>query len=153
MHNKLLSAIALGVLLAGCECSPETTNMEAGSAPVPGSAEDFKANVKDRVFFAFNKHHISAESEHVLEAQAAWFKTYANTTATIEGHADARGTREYNLALGQRRAHAAQHALTKHGVEESRLSTISYGKDRPFVPDATTEEAHAQNRVAVTVVK
>lgn len=150
MRNKLLSAIALGVLLAGCECSPEAS-MEAGSAPVPGSAEDFKANVKDRVFFAFNSHKISAESNRVLEAQAAWFKTYPNTTAAVEGHADARGTREYNLALGKRRAHAAQHDLVKHGVKKDRLKTVSYGKDRPFV-EATTEEAHAQNRVAVTVV-
>ncbi|AIK96827.1 OmpA family protein [Candidatus Odyssella acanthamoebae] len=151
MRNKLLSAIALGVLLAGCECSPEAS-MEAGSAPVPGSAEDFKANVKDRVFFAFNKHNVSAESDRVLEAQAAWFKTYPNTTAVVEGHADARGTREYNLALGKRRAHAAHVSLTKHGVEKKRLKEVSYGKDRPFVADATTEEAHAQNRVAVTVV-
>lgn len=150
MRNKLLSAIALGVLLAGCECSPDT--MDAGSAPVPGTAEDFRANIKDRVFFAFNKHNISAESDRVLEAQAAWFKTYPNTTAVVEGHADARGTREYNLALGKRRAHAAQRGLMKHGVDAQRLKTVSYGKDRPFVPDATTEEAHAQNRVAVTVV-
>ncbi|MBX3487079.1 MAG: OmpA family protein [Candidatus Paracaedibacteraceae bacterium] len=150
MRNKLLSAIALGVLLAGCECSPES--MEAGSAPVPGSADDFKANVKDRVFFAFNKHNVSAESDRVLEAQAAWFKTYPNTSATVEGHADARGTREYNLALGKRRAHAAMHGLVKHGVEKKRLKTISYGKDKPFVADAQTEDAHAQNRVAVTVV-
>lgn len=151
MRNKLLSAVALGVLLAGCECSPEA-NMEAGSAPVPGSAEDFKANVKDRVFFAFNKQNISAESNRVLEAQAAWFKTYPNTSAVVEGHADSRGTREYNLALGKRRAHAAMHDLVKHGVHKDRLKTVSYGKDRPFIADATSEEAHAQNRVAVTVV-
>ncbi len=150
MRNKLLSAIALGVLLAGCECSPETS-MEAGSAAVPGSAEDFKANVKDRVFFAFNKHNISAESNRVLEAQAAWFKTYPNTTAVVEGHADARGTREYNLALGKRRAHAAQQSLEKHGVPAKRLTTVSYGKDRPLA-EGTSEEAFAQNRVAVTVV-
>ncbi|WP_032113021.1 OmpA family protein [Candidatus Paracaedibacter symbiosus] len=149
MRNKILSICALGAILAACECAPEQ-EVNVGLAPQPGTPEDFKQNIKDRVFFAFNKSTISAEAGRVLEAQAGWLKTYPNTTATIEGHCDNRGTREYNLALGARRAHAAAKDLTKLGVDKARLKTISYGKDRPFVADAQTEDQHAQNRVAVT---
>lgn len=151
MRNKILSAAALAMLVAGCECAPESSKVNVDSAVQPGTAADFKANIKDRVFFAFNKSNISAESKRSLEAQAGWFKTYANTTATVEGHCDVRGTREYNLALGARRADAAKKALTGMGVDKKRLKTISYGKDR--VQNAgDSEDAHAQNRVAVTVV-
>lgn len=150
MRNKLISALALGALLAGCECAPENEVVTA-CGPVPGTAEDFKANIKDRVFFAFDKYNISAESRNTLEAQAGWFKTYPSTTATIEGHADARGTREYNLALGKRRAHAAEHELVHMGVDGHRLKTVSYGKDRP-VALGDSEDVYAQNRVAITVV-
>lgn len=149
MRNKILSILATGTLLAACECGPEQ-ELNSSSAPQPGTAEDFKQNIKDRVFFAYNKSNISAESARVLEAQAGWLKTYPNTTATVEGHTDNRGTREYNLALGARRANAAQKALFEQGVEKSRVKTISYGKDRPLVADAQTEDQHAQNRVAIT---
>lgn len=150
MRNKIISAMALCALLAGCECAPET-EMVVSSGPVPGTAEDFKANIKDRVFFAFNKSNISAESKHTLEAQAGWLKAYPNTSGVVEGHCDSRGTREYNLALGKRRAHAAQHELGALGVDHNRMKTVSYGKDRPVVA-GETEEAHAQNRVAITVI-
>lgn len=152
MRNKILSVLALGTLLAACECGPEQQEVNVGSAPQPGTAEDFKQNIKDRVFFAFNKSNISAESARVLEAQAGWLKTYPNTTVTVEGHCDSRGTREYNLALGARRANSAAKELGKLGVDKARVKTISYGKDKPFVADAHTEEQHAENRVAVTVV-
>lgn len=150
MRNKVIGALAIAGLLAGCECSPEK-EVVAACAPTPGTAEDFKANVKDRVFFAFNKKNLTDESIRTLESQAAWFKTYPQTTAVVEGHADARGTREYNLALGKHRAHAAQKELHKLGVASDRLKAVSYGKDRPFA-QGDTEEAYAQNRVAVTVV-
>lgn len=150
MRNKVIGALAIAGLLAGCECSPEK-EVVAACAPTPGTAEDFKANVKDRVFFAFNKKNLTDESIRTLESQAAWFKTYPQTTAVVEGHADARGTREYNLALGKHRAHAAQKELNKLGVAGDRLKAVSYGKDRPFA-QGDTEEAYAQNRVAVTVV-
>jgi peptidoglycan-associated lipoprotein len=149
MRNKILAILGTAALLAACECAPEQ-EVNVGSAVQPGTAEDFKQNIKDRVFFAFNKSTVSAESARALEAQAGWLKTYPNTTATIEGHADNRGTREYNLALGARRAHSASKELTKLGVDKARLKTISYGKDRPFVADAQTEDQHSQNRVAVT---
>lgn len=151
MSKKILGALALCALLAGCECAPETQEVGVTSGPTPGSAEDFKANIKDRVFFAFDKSNISAESKRTLEAQAGWFKAYPNTRATIAGYCDTRGTREYNLALGARRANAAKHELGHLGVDHSRLNTVSYGKDRPFA-QGDTEDAHAQNRVAVTEV-
>jgi len=87
----------------------------------------------------------------VLQRQAEWLKRYPNVTVTIEGHADERGTREYNLALGERRAQAARNVIVALGISPSRISTISYGKERPAVP-GSTEEAYAQNRRAVTVV-
>ena len=87
----------------------------------------------------------------MLQRQAEWLKRYPNVTVTIEGHTDERGTREYNLALGERRAQAARNVLVASGISSSRISTISYGKERPAVP-GSTEEAYAQNRRAVTVV-
>jgi peptidoglycan-associated lipoprotein len=151
MRNKILSILATGALLAACECAPDATEVNVGSAPQPGTAEDFKQNIKDRVYFAFDKSNVSAESKRTLEAQAGWFKTYSNTTATVEGHCDSRGTREYNLALGARRATSAKNELAKMGVDAKRIKTMSYGKDRLQVP-GDTEDAHAQNRVAITVV-
>lgn len=150
MRNKVIGALAVAGLLAGCECSPEK-EVAAACAPTPGTAEDFKANVKDRVFFAFDKSNLSDEAKKTLGEQAAWFKTYPNTTAVVEGHCDSRGTREYNLALGKRRANSAMNGLVHEGVAKDRLKSVSYGKDRPFV-QGDTEEAHAQNRVAVTNV-
>ena len=151
MRNKFLALVATGALLAACECAPESVGV--GSAPAPGSPEDFKANVKDRVFFAFDKSKLSKESRHTLRAQAGWLKTYPNTKAMIEGHCDSRGTREYNLALGERRANHAARGLVHDGVSRDRLSTMSYGKDKQPVPDAQDEAAHAQNRVAITSIQ
>ena len=151
MRNKILSILATGALLAACECAPEQ-EVNVGSVSQPGTKEDFKQNIKDRIFFALNKSNVSPESARVLEAQAGWLKTYPNTTATIEGHCDSRGTREYNLALGGRRAHSSSQELAKLGIDKSRLKTISYGAARPFIADAQSEDQHAQNRVAVTVI-
>jgi peptidoglycan-associated lipoprotein len=154
MRNKILTLLGTGLLLAACEsgstCGEQ--NVTVGAAPTPGSAEDFKANVKDRVFFAFDKHNITPESQASLEAQAGWLKTYPNTHATVEGHCDERGTREYNLALGERRANAAAQGLQKAGVDAGRLKVISFGKDKPIVA-GSNEEAWAQNRVAITVIE
>lgn len=150
MRNKILSILATGAVLVACECAPET-EMQVGENVTPGTAADFKKNVPDRVFFAFNKSHFSADGHKALEAQAGWFKTYPNTTATIEGHTDVRGTNEYNMALGARRAAAAEKQLHKLGVCKSRLKTVSYGKTRPFAT-GMSEADHQQNRVAVTVV-
>ena len=106
----------------------------------------------DRVFFALNRSDITAESKEVLHRQATWLGTHASAKATVEGHCDERGTREYNLALGERRANAAAKVLEHHGVSKDRLETISYGKERQAVM-GTGEEVYSQNRRAVTVVR
>ena len=149
--RKIISLLVTGLAFAACECAPDQS-VNVGTAGGPGTPEDFKANIKDRVFFAFNKSHITEESKKTLEAQSGWLKTYPATKAVIAGHCDARGTREYNLALGERRAHAAKKTLVHMGVSHDRLRTISYGKDNPLV-DGDTEEVYAQNRAAVTTIE
>ena len=118
--------------------------------PVPGSDEDFYS-LGDRVFFDYDKFNLQAAARRVLERQADWLSTYTNVSITIEGHADERGTREYNLALGERRANAAKEFLVSLGVASGRVSTISYGKERP---DAlgSNEAAWSQNRRGVSVI-
>ncbi len=118
---------------------------------MPGSQQDLAQTAGDRVFFEFDRSDITPEAQQILQRQADWLQHYPNVTVTIEGHCDERGTREYNLALGERRAAAAKNVLVAAGIPSSRVSTISYGKDRPVVP-GSTEEAWAQNRVAVTTV-
>ncbi len=151
MRNKILGIVATGLLLAACECAPDQ-NVNVGQAPAPGTAEDFKANIRDRVFLQYNRSDLTAESNKSLDAQAGWFKTYPNTTATVEGHCDARGTREYNLALGEKRAMTVRNYLIALGVESGRVQTISYGKERPAVT-GSDEDSWAQNRRGVVVVQ
>ncbi|MBX3560454.1 MAG: peptidoglycan-associated lipoprotein Pal [Sphingomonas sp.] len=123
-----------------------------GGAVVPGSRADFLQSVtSDRVFFALDSYSLDNEANRILDAQAAWLTRNPNVRVTIEGHADERGTREYNLALGDRRANAARNYLQSRGVDPSRMQTISWGKERPAVP-GSNESAWAQNRRAVTVV-
>jgi len=107
--------------------------------------------VGDRVFFDTDRHDLSTEAQYVLQKQAQWFQANPGTTAVIEGHADERGTREYNLALGARRANSALAFLISQGVEAGRLRAVSYGKERPAAV-GSDESAWAQNRRAVTVV-
>jgi peptidoglycan-associated lipoprotein len=107
--------------------------------------------VGDRIFFAFDRSDLNADSRGTLERLASWMTNYQNVTITIEGHCDERGTREYNLALGERRADAARDYLVALGVDGGRLTTISYGKERPAVL-GSNEEAWAQNRRDVFVV-
>jgi peptidoglycan-associated lipoprotein len=123
-----------------------------GGAPVPGSRADFLQSVtSDRVFFALDSYSIDAEARRTLDAQADWLNRNPTVNVTIEGHADERGTREYNLALGDRRANAARDYLQSRGIAANRMQTISWGKERPAV-DGSNESAWAQNRRAVTVV-
>ncbi|MBO1079648.1 peptidoglycan-associated lipoprotein Pal [Roseomonas haemaphysalidis] len=167
MNTKLLAALAAAALLSACaseDTSGAATGAGAGSAGGmgfgsgmagsvrPGSQEDLVANVGDRVFFATDRSTVSADQRPVLERQAAWLAQYPQVQVTLEGHADERGTREYNLALGQRRANSARDVLVATGVSGSRLNVISYGKDRPAAL-GSTEDAWAQNRRAVTVVR
>ncbi|MDE1900036.1 MAG: peptidoglycan-associated lipoprotein Pal [Alphaproteobacteria bacterium] len=159
MVKKLMCLMAALVLVSACDTlgSDEGeggANGGAGGkmgAARPGTQEDLVVNVGDRVFFAFNKSDLSTEAQATLDRQAAWLKKYPAIKVTIEGHTDERGTREYNLALGERRATAAKNYLVAAGIPASRISTISYGKERPAVV-GDNEAAWAQNRRAVTVV-
>jgi peptidoglycan-associated lipoprotein len=156
--------VIFGILLGLAACSSSEQQPAASGAPqtlggpgtgsrtaVPGSQQDLEASAGDRVFFAFDRSDITPEARETLTRQADWLRRYPNVTVTIEGHCDERGTREYNLALGERRAQAAKNVLVALGIPASRISTISYGKERPAVV-GSTEEAYAQNRRAVTTV-
>ena len=134
---------------AGELTSVDYTSDESGI--VPGSQEDLVVNVGDRVFFAFDSFELDADAQELLQDQAAWLKQYNKALITIEGHCDERGTREYNLALGEKRAQAVKNYLNGLGVGISSLSTISYGKERPAVV-GSNEGAWSQNRRSVTIV-
>jgi len=117
----------------------------------PGSIQDFVINVGDRVYFDFNGYGVRADAQPVLAAQAAWLNRYGAVQVRIEGNCDERGTREYNLALGARRASSVRDFLVSHGVNPARISTISYGKERPIDP-GEGEEAWAKDRNAHTAI-
>ncbi len=119
--------------------------------PEGGTQEHLVVNVGDRVFFEFDKSNLSTEAEKTVERLAAWMEEYPATSVTIEGHADERGTREYNLALGARRANSVKDYLIVLGIDPSRIETVSYGEERPAVL-GSNEKAWAQNRRAVFVV-
>lgn len=170
MKMRFLALAAAVALLAACESTPEGGGAATGSgqataparpaAPAqppmagiqPGSPEDFIANVGDRVFFDLNKSNLKPEATATLDKQAAWLARFPQRTLTIEGHCDERGTREYNLALGERRANAVKEYLAAKGVNAARLRTISYGKERP-VALGSNEAAWSQNRRGVSVVQ
>ena len=123
-----------------------------GQAAIPGSRADFLQSVMaDRVYFATDSHTIDDEARRVLDSQAVWLQRNPAVRVTIEGHADERGTREYNLALGDRRANAAKNYLAARGIAAGRMTTISWGKERP-VAEGSDESAWAQNRRAVTIL-
>jgi peptidoglycan-associated lipoprotein len=160
MLKKLMCLMAALVLVSACD-STGSNDGEGGAnggagglgkgAARPGTQEDLVVNVGDRVFYAYNESSLSSEAQATLDRQAAWLKKYSGTKVTIEGHTDERGTREYNLALGERRATAAKNYLVAAGIPAARISTVSYGKERPAVV-GSNEAAWAQNRRAVTVV-
>jgi len=123
----------------------------APSGPKPGTQEDLEVNVGDRVFFDFDKSNLSPDARTAVERWAAWLKTYPANKVVIQGHADERGTREYNLALGERRADSARDYLVSLGIDSNRVSIVSFGKERPAVV-GSNERAWAQNRRAVIVI-
>ena len=166
MRLNILSIFAVVALLAACETAPDgsgsssgagggssaTSGSGAGSGgPRAGTQEDLVVNVGDRVFFGFNKFKLNGAARGTLEKQAAWLKKYPSVTVVVEGHADERGTREYNLALGERRTNSAKDYLVTLGVSPSRVKTISYGEERP-VALGSSEKSWSQNRRSVTVV-
>jgi len=155
--KSLLAVIAAAGLLVACSSDADNTantaGAGAGSGTIrPGSQEDLVAKVGDRVLFDTDRSNIRGDQRPVLERQARWMGQYPQVQVMVEGHADERGTREYNLALGQRRANAARDVLVAGGVAGTRIQTISYGKDRPEAL-GSNEEAWARNRRAVTVVR
>ena len=163
MIKKMKTAAALVMLVAGCTTPPEATDSSRGSTVaghniVPGSQEDLVANVGDRVFFDFDKSTLSGNgaltknNTATLDRQAAWLLKYTPRAVQIAGNCDERGTEEYNLALGSRRAHVTRDYLASKGVAPSGISTISYGKERPTAP-GSTEDAWAQNRNATTSLR
>jgi peptidoglycan-associated lipoprotein len=119
--------------------------------PLPGSVQDFVINAGDRVYFDFDSYTLRADATPVLDAQSAWLSRYPNVAVRIEGNADERGTREYNLALGARRANSVRDYLVSHGVEAGRIQTISFGKEQPIDP-GTSEEAYQRNRNGHTAI-
>ncbi len=161
MKLKIVGVLAALALLAACSSNPAantgaTSGTGAplagnGSGAAPGSEEDLVANVGDRVFFALAENSLSSDAQATLDRQAAWLQKYPQVAVQIAGNADDRGTEEYNLALGQRRANAARDYLVSKGISQDRLSTISYGKDRPTAL-GDEEQAYAQNRNAITAV-
>src|SRR5512144_167812 len=146
---KFAGFLALALAAAGCANRPNDLG-GAGSA-APGSQQDFVVNVGDRVFFENDSSELTSQSVATLEKQAQWLQIYNQYTFTIEGHADERGTREYNIALGARRAQTVRDYLISRGIQAQRMRTISYGKERP-VAVCNDISCWSQNRRAVTVL-
>ena len=145
-------AAVLAVALSMGACANKNLGMDANaSAATPGSQQDFVVNVGDRVFFESDQTDLSPQAIATLEKQAQWLQTYNRYSFTIEGHADERGTREYNIALGARRAQSVKAYMSSHGIDPSRMRTISYGKERP-VAVCNDISCWSQNRRAVTVL-
>ena len=163
MRNQLIGLIAATALLTACSetLEKETVtssfdNLPSTEAPsiedlTPGSAADFQKSVQDTVHFAFDSSEVSAEAKENLLQQAEWLKKWSEVKITLEGHCDVRGTVEYNIGLGERRANAAKMFLVQAGIDASRIEVVSHGKEHPINP-GMTEEAHAQNRRATTVI-
>jgi peptidoglycan-associated lipoprotein len=143
-------ALIAGLALSGCANKAVDSLASAGSA-APGSQQDFVVNVGDRVFFESDSAEITEQGRVTLEKQAQWLQQYVNYSFTVEGHADERGTREYNIALGARRAQAVRDYLASRGVQSGRMRTVSYGKERP-VAVCNDISCWSQNRRAVTVL-
>lgn len=164
MKIKLFAIAALGAFATACASTPEPVQEPIPApepepvytpaeptGPVAGSIDHFVENAGDRVFFGYDRHDLTSEARAALRAQAAWLNTYGDARITIEGHCDERGTREYNLALGARRANAARDYLISQGVDPSRITTTSYGKERPTCRESN-EQCWAVNRNATTVI-
>ena len=177
MRFRILAVVLTAAMLWGCastsdeqastatgddpsEAAGSTTSGDAGvtatnltpepSIP-PGTPEDFVVNVGDRVHFGFDRFDLTNEARDILRGQAEWLQQHGAIAVTVAGHADERGTREYNLALGERRAISVRNFLIALGVEPDRIRTVSYGKERPVDP-ASTEESWSKNRRGVTQI-
>jgi peptidoglycan-associated lipoprotein len=157
---RTFSVIAvIGVALLGAGCAKKNAGMDGaggmaggiGGVASPGTSQDFQVNVGDRVFFETDSTALTPQAQQTLERQAQWLNQYGNYSFIIEGHADERGTREYNIALGARRAATARDFLASRGIDPRRMRTVSYGKERP-VAVCDDISCWSQNRRAVTVL-
>jgi peptidoglycan-associated lipoprotein len=148
---KALTAIAAMILIAACS-NDQQAAAPATTTVTPGSVADFRQNVGDRVFFDTDASTVREDGRQTLNKQAEWLKKYTNYQITVEGHCDERGTREYNLALGERRANAARQYLIAQGIPAARIKTVSFGKERPD-PVGSDEAAWSRNRRAVTALQ
>ena len=158
MNWKVLTLMA-GLALLGACSDKDTSGAATGTGATattggvtPGSQEDLVANVGDRVFFALDSSTLSGDSRTTLDRQAAWLARYPAVSTQLAGNADERGTAEYNLALGQRRANASRDYLVARGVSSARITTVSFGKERPTAL-GSDEQAWAQNRNTITSVR
>lgn len=150
---KAISAIAALFMLAACSSNnTQEPPQQAGANVTPGSVADFRQNVGDRVYFDTDMSSIREDGRTTLARQAEWLKKYTNYPILVEGKCDERGTREYNIALGERRANAVRQYLVAQGVPADRIKTISYGKERPEVV-GSDEGAWARNRVGITALQ
>ncbi len=155
---KIVAALSIGLAMGACSKNPNEDGSGSGfgsglgaGAATPGSQQDFVVNVGDRIFFESDSTELTSTAQATLDKQARWLQQYGQYSITVEGHADERGTREYNFALGARRAEAAKSYLAARGIPASRLRTISYGKERP-VAVCNDISCWSQNRRAVTVL-
>jgi peptidoglycan-associated lipoprotein len=148
---KAIAAVAALMLMAACSNTEQAAG-PSSTTVTPGSIADFKQNVGDRVYFDTDQSVVREDGRQTLGKQAEWLKKYTNYPITIEGKCDERGTREYNLALGERRANAVRQYLVAQGVPADRVKTISYGKERPEVV-GSDEGAWARNRVGITALQ
>ena len=170
MVNKILITFLMMFLVAGCATKPKDAAETSGSGTQsssssvdsssedsetasiePGSQEDLIVNVGDRVFFGYDSAELDSDAQELLQDQVAWLKQHSSVNVSIEGHCDERGTREYNLALGEKRAQSVKNYLISLGISSDRVTTISYGKERPAVI-GSNDGAWAQNRRSVTIV-
>ncbi|WP_173391173.1 peptidoglycan-associated lipoprotein Pal [Pararhodospirillum photometricum] len=160
MKYGFLGAAAAVMMLSACSTTPDTGASGAGAGaattttkaagPAAGTVAEFQQVVGDRVFFDYNEYNLSSEARATLQKQASWLTRYPTFSLTVEGHADERGTREYNLALGERRANAVREFLASQGVAANRVKTVTYGKERPTCTQST-ESCWSQNRRGVSV--
>jgi peptidoglycan-associated lipoprotein len=150
--GRIVTVVFAALMIAACANKP-TDQGQTGviAAATPGSQQDFVVNVGDRVFFDTDSSELTSQSRATLDKQAQWLQIYNRYNFTIEGHADERGTREYNIALGARRAQTVRDYLISRGIDGSRMRTISYGKERP-VAVCNDISCWSQNRRAVTVL-
>jgi peptidoglycan-associated lipoprotein len=152
MYSKILGAVVAVSLLAACSSSDTSTSTRSATGNAAQGTRDPLTAGGDKIFFDFNQSVIRADASTTLDGQADWLNQNKTVNVQIAGDCDERGTEEYNIALGSRRAYAAASYLAAKGVAANRIATISYGKDRPISP-GSTEEAWAQNRNAITSVR